>query len=75
MEFFLYTHFKKVHHPNKYLNGHWNIGHGKWGRNFKSMIFELILWNSSLDTHDQIAHRCMPQNLTMEKSALVQVMA
>ena len=41
------------------------------GSNFKSIIFILIIQG----THCEIAARRMPQNLTDEKSTLVQVMA
>ena len=44
---------------------HWPLG----------IIFKLIIQNSSLGAHCGIAVRWMPQNLTNEKSTLVQVMA
>ena len=47
----------------------------RWGGNFKRVIFKLITQNSSLGTWSEIVLRQMPQNLTNEKSALVQVMA
>ena len=40
---------------------------------FKRMIFKLIIQNNSLGTRWGIAVMWMPQNLTNEKSALVQV--
>ena len=50
-------------------------GRQSWpSRNFKSIIFKLIIQNSSLGTRCEIADRWMPQNLTNEKSTLVQVM-
>ena len=48
---------------------------GRCGINFKSVIFELIVQNSSLGTHHEITFRWMPHNLTNEKSVLAQVMA
>ena len=39
------------------------------------MIFKLIIQNSSFGTHYEIALCWMPQNLTIEKSTLLQVMA
>ena len=47
----------------------------KCSSNLKSRIFKLIIQNSSLGSHCEIALRWMPQNLPNEKSALVQVMA
>ena len=47
---------------------HWPLGDVE-------VIFNLIIQDSSLDTHYEIALRWMPQNLTNEKSTLVQVMS
>ena len=44
-------------------------------KRFYCMIFKLIIQNSSLGTHCEIAYRWMPHNLTNEKPTLVQVMA
>ena len=43
--------------------------------NCKSIIFKLTIENSTWGTHCKIAHRWIPQNITNEKSTLVQVMA
>ena len=45
------------------------------GGNVNSIIFKLNTWNSSLDTHHEIALRWMQQNLTKGMSMLVQEMA
>ena len=45
------------------------------GSNLKRVIFKLFIQNSSLETHCEIVFMWMPQNLTKEKSTLVQVMA
>ena len=45
------------------------------GSNFKIMIFQLITQNINLANRCEISLRCMPQNLTDDKSILVQVMA
>ena len=42
---------------------------------FESIIFKLIMQNSGLGTQCEISFKWMPQNLTNEKSTLVQVMA
>ena len=52
-----------------------SLAPGRCGCDFKSMIFEFILQNSSLDNRCEIVVRWMPQNHTNEKSRLVQVMA
>ena len=52
-----------------------SLATGRCDNNFKSVIFKLITQNSSLGTHCDIALRRVPQNLTIEKSTLVQVMA
>ena len=44
---------------------------GQCGSKFKSMIFKLIIKNSSLATHYEIVLRWIPQNLTDEKPSLV----
>ena len=51
-----------------------SLAPGRCGSKFKSVIFETIQ-NSSLDTCCEIALKWMLQNLTNEKSTLVQVMA
>ena len=48
---------------------------GKCGDYFKSVLFKLLIQNSSLGAHCKIVLRWMPQNLMSEKSTLVQVMA
>ena len=48
---------------------------GRCGSYFKSIICKFIIQNNSLGTHCEIALRWTPQNLTNEKSTLVQVMA
>ena len=45
------------------------------GSNFENIIFKLIMKHSSMSTRWWIVFRQMPQNLTIEKSILVQVMA
>ena len=45
------------------------------GTNFKNVILKLIICNSNLATQSLIALMWMPQNLTDEKSTLVEVMA
>ena len=50
-----------------------SLASGRYGNKFKSVIFKLVTQNSSLGTCCSIALRCMPQNLTNEKSAVVQV--
>ena len=45
------------------------------GNNFKSIIFKLIIQNSCLGTHCEIALMWMPQNSFDDKSALAQVIA
>ena len=53
-----------------------SLAPGKCSINFKSIIFKLTIQKSSLGTCCEIAlRRRMPQNLTNEKSTLVQVMA
>ena len=54
---------------------HINMSTGKYGSNFKSVIFKLIIQNSSMGFRCLIALRWMPQDLTDEKSTLVQVIA
>ena len=48
---------------------------GRCDNNFENIIFKLNIQTSSLSTHSEIALRWIPQNLTNEKSTLVQVMA
>ena len=48
---------------------------GRCGSYFKSIHFRLIIPNNSLGSRCHIALRWMSQNLTNEKSALIQVMA
>ena len=47
----------------------------KCGCNFESLIFKLVIQNSSLGTRCETALKLMSQNLINEKSTLVQVMA
>ena len=42
---------------------------------FKMLIFQLIIQNVNLVNRCEVSLRCMPQNLTDDKSTLVQVMA
>ena len=48
---------------------------GRCGNNFNSMMVKLIIPDSSLGTRCETPLRWMPQNLSNEKSTLVQVMA
>ena len=48
---------------------------GRSGRKWKSMIFKLIMQNSSLNTHCEIARRWTPQYLSGNQLTLVKVMA
>ena len=52
-----------------------SLAPARCGSNFKCIIFRLIIQNSGLNTHYEIALRWMPQNCSYEKSTLVQVMA
>ena len=61
-----------------FMNSSWTLTH--WPledltNNFGSKIFKLIPQNSSLGACCEIAPRWLPQNLSNEKSTLVQVMA
>ena len=47
---------------------------GRYGRNFKRIIFILTIQNIGLRTHWRVALRWMPQDLTDDKSTYVQVM-
>ena len=47
----------------------------KYGSNSKSLYFKPIILENSLSSHREIALRWMPQNLTDQKSTLVQLMA
>ena len=60
----------------RHLISHLNSWTPGWcGSNFKSTIFKLIIQNSSLGTHCEIALMLMPQNLTDETLTLVQLIA
>ena len=48
---------------------------GRWDSTFETIIFKLIIWNSSLGLCCEIALRLMPLNLTNENLTWVQVMA
>ena len=48
---------------------------GKCGSNFKSIIFKLIIQNSTLGTCCEIVLRSVSQNLSNEKLILIHVMA
>ena len=48
---------------------------GRCGNNFKSIIFESNIKNSSRGTHYKILRMWMPENLTNEKARLFQVIA
>ena len=53
-----------------------SLAPGWCGSNLKSMIFKVVILNSTGSLGAcEIAHRWMPQNLTNEKSTLVQVMS
>ena len=52
-----------------------SLAPGRYGSNFKSTILKCFIENSRLNTHWEIVLAWMPQNLTNEKSPLVQVMA
>ena len=45
-----------------------SLSNGRYESNLKSMIFKLIIEQSNLGTHYEIALRLIPQNLTNEKS-------
>ena len=49
-----------------------SLAPGRWGSDFKNIIFKLNIQSSSLETHREIVLRWTPQNLTNEKSTLVQ---
>ena len=52
-----------------------HLSPGKYGDDFKSILFKLLIQNSSLGAHCKSVLRWMSQNLTSEMSTLVQVMA
>ena len=52
-----------------------SLSFGRCGSNFNSTILKLIIQNISLSIHCKIAFGLMPQNLTNEKSTVLQVMA
>ena len=52
-----------------------SLAPGKCGSNFNSMIFKLIIQNSSLGTYCDVTLMWMQLNLTNGKSTLAQVMA
>ena len=52
-----------------------SLAPGRCGNNMWSIILKFIIQHSSLGSTCRIALRWMPQNLTNEKSTLVQVMA
>ena len=52
---------------------HWLLGN--CARNFKNIIFKLIMQDSNLGTHCEIILRWMPQNFINEESTSVQVVA
>ena len=54
---------------------HNSLAPGIYDGNFKSIVFELIIQDSSWGTCSEIALMRIPQNLINEKSPLVQVMA
>ena len=47
---------------------------GKCVRNLKSIIIKFIIHDRNLGIHGEIALKWMPQNLTNEKSTLLQIM-
>ena len=51
-----------------------SIALGRWGDNFKSITFKLVIQKSSMVICCDIVLRWMQQNLTNEKSTLIQVM-
>ena len=70
----------KTMHVVKIFLGGWegsfnSLATGRCGRSFKSIIFKLIIQNSRLDPCSEIALRWMPQDITDDKSILVQIMA
>ena len=46
-----------------------SLAPGTCGNNLKSIIFKLIILDISLDTHCEVVHRWMHQNLVNNKSA------
>ena len=48
---------------------------GRYGNNFKSIVFKPIIQKNGFGTHREIALKWMPQNLIIEKSTVVQIMA
>ena len=52
-----------------------SLAPGRCGSNFKSMNFRLIIGKSRLGTSYEVALWWMPENLTDDKSKLVQLMA
>ena len=55
--------------------GIWSLLYKRFDGNFKSIIFKLIILNTVLGTWCKIVLSCVPQNLTNQKLALVQIMA
>ena len=49
-----------------------SLGPGRYGSNFKSVMFKLLAQISRLSAHCEIALRWMPENLTDAKWTLVQ---
>ena len=61
--------------PHYYLLLLKSLTPGRYGSNFRSMIFKLSMQNSSLGTCCQIAIRRKPQKIIDDRSTLVQVKA
>ena len=51
-----------------------SLSPGGCGSNFWNIIFNLVIYDSSLGTHSKTAPRWMPQKFTNDNSALVHVM-
>ena len=62
--------------PHWHNSGHFNsLTPGKFQFNFRLVIFKLTLVNGGWGISNEIALRCMPLDITDDKSTLVQVMA
>ena len=68
----------QVQVPYAYGTSTWSVNSlvpERCGSNLKYMIFKVIIQNSSLSIHYEVAPWWMPQNLTDEKSTFVRIMA
>ena len=69
-KYYMYDH----DHPPPWPPTIITLDHERCGNNFKSIIFKLIIQNSSLATHCEIVPRWMQWDIANEKSTLVRVM-